>query len=577
MQTIGPILYSSAIVARQCHHGGCKRFMFFTKVIFAFAAFMVANAASAQQVAKSIIATNGVRIGFYEYKPANYNSNSTVKYPLIIFLHGIGESGNGTTELWKVKRFAIPAYIDKGHDMTFTWNGKTETFLVLSPQCAVTTRWYYSNYYVDEMIRYAKQNLRVDPDRIILTGLSMGGGGTWAYATDNAANAAQLAAVAPVSAPCYDTTMTYHPRMANGSLIAKSNLPVWSFHAVDDANTSTPVQCAHDAVDSINKYNPKVKPLKTIYQRGGHFIWDQAYNTGSTHQSPNLFEWFLAQNRSLPPNSLPVTNAGADTAILAKDGIATLDGRKSSDSDGKIVKSTWRKIAGGNGGEIVSAGALLTTVKGLQAVGTYTYELQTADDRVGWTADTVSISVVNELPAVQYLSFDANVEKGNLVNLNWSTSRERSTKAFEVERSANRVDFSKIGSINSAGNSEQVMEYSFRDQNPLPDSNHYRLKHVYTNDQFAYSNVISVHIPVIENVEVTPNPATVVIRVRSMSSEPMSSVQLLETNGRLMKQTTFNSQGMHDMTIDVRNVPRGLYFLRVICRNIIAVKRVVLR
>src|ERR1700754_482709 len=90
--------------------------------------------APAQQIARSLTASNGQFIGFYEYKPTDYSANPTTKYPLIIFMHGIGERGNGTTQLSRVAGNAIPKYINAGHKMRFFWNGKWETFLVLSPQ-----------------------------------------------------------------------------------------------------------------------------------------------------------------------------------------------------------------------------------------------------------------------------------------------------------------------------------------------------------------------------------------------------------------------------------------------------------
>src|SRR5882724_389547 len=102
------------------------------------AGILLSVLASAQQVAKGLTAANGVFIGFEQYTPANYASNPNTKYPLIIFLHGIGERGNGTTELANVNANGIPKYISQGNTMTFTWNGKTETFLVLSPQLSAS-------------------------------------------------------------------------------------------------------------------------------------------------------------------------------------------------------------------------------------------------------------------------------------------------------------------------------------------------------------------------------------------------------------------------------------------------------
>src|SRR5829696_9093209 len=118
---------------------------------------------SAQQVPRSLTAPNGQFIGFYEFKPPNYSTNPTAKFPLIIFLHGIGERGDGSSSLSAVLNVGIPRNIHYGlTDMTFNYNGTQQSFLVLSPQLSYN----YGNwqpFYIDAMINYAKQNLRVDP------------------------------------------------------------------------------------------------------------------------------------------------------------------------------------------------------------------------------------------------------------------------------------------------------------------------------------------------------------------------------------------------------------------------------
>src|SRR5260221_12682476 len=113
------------------------------------AALLITVLASAQQAAKGLTASNGVFIGFEEYKPTDYAANPNTKYPLIIFLHGIGERGNGTTELANINANGIPKYISQGNPMRFQWNGKSETFLVLSPQLSASYGWW-QNFYVDE-------------------------------------------------------------------------------------------------------------------------------------------------------------------------------------------------------------------------------------------------------------------------------------------------------------------------------------------------------------------------------------------------------------------------------------------
>jgi pimeloyl-ACP methyl ester carboxylesterase len=543
--------------------------------LLAFINFVFVIDASSQQIAKSLTAANGVNIGFYEYKPEDYNDVLTVKYPLIIFLHGIGERGNGTTDLWKVKRLAIPHYIDQGHDMRFTWNGKTETFLVLSPQCHTSTRWYYANYYVEEMIKYAKSNLRVDPDRIIVTGLSMGGGGTWKYASQSIPVASSLAAIAPVSAPCFDSLSNYEPTMTSGNIIAGSQVPVWTFHAVDDANIFTPIQCFYDAVDSIYKYNPVVKPIETVYSNGGHFIWDRAYSTDYTYQSPNIYEWFLAQNASLPANSIPVAHAGADSTVLLANGTARLNGSNSADQDGSLVKSRWKKISGPNSGTIVNPSALNTTVTGLSIAGTYTYELQTVDDRVGWSYDTVSITVSSVALPVQWQYFNASVEGYSKVVLQWATASEISSEKFEVQRSSNGIAYETIAAIAAAGNTSTEKRYSFSDLSPLRGDSYYRLRQIDRSGDHSFSKVVKVLITETSEISIAPNPAKDFIELRSNRS-PIFAVQLLEMSGRILQQQSFNQSVANTIRFNVSAISRGMYLFRIVAANGATIKKIVI-
>lgn len=338
---------------------------------------------SAQQVPKGLTASNGVFIGFYEYKPTDYAVQTNTSYPLIIFLHGIGERGNGTTDLPSVLANAIPRYINSGHPMRFFWNGKWETFLVLSPQLS-TSYGDWQNFYVDAMLQYAKQNLRIDTNRIILTGLSLGGGGTWRYASSSLANAKKFAAIAPVCGTC---------SMVNACSIAQAALPVSAFHAQNDGTVG--VGCTTNAIQSINNCSPAVKPLQTIYADGGHAIWDRAYDTVYNWQQPNIYEWMLGQNKSLPVNTLPRADAGNAVTISTNPGSTVLNGSRSTDADGNIVRYVWRKISGPDNVQIqspVSADGK-TNVTGLTSTGIYGFELKVVDNRAAIALDTVLVTV----------------------------------------------------------------------------------------------------------------------------------------------------------------------------------------
>jgi predicted esterase len=374
-----------------------------------------------QQVAKSLTASNGVFIGFYEFKPTDYTP--TKKYPLIVFMHGIGERGNGTSELSRVKAQGIPKYISYGHKMTFTWNGKTETFLVLSPQLS-SSYGSWPSFYAEEMIKYAKTNLSIDTNRIFVTGLSLGGGGTWKYAITSLNNSKAIAGLAPVCGT---------QQSGDFCNIAKANLPVWAFHSENDATVS--VMATKNQINAVNNCNPAVKPLMSIWPTGGHTMWDRAYDTVYKWQSPNIFEWFLAQNKSLPVNRLPIANAGNNQATAINTTI-TLSAENSIDYDGKLVRYIWRQVSGPVSTNILNdtSSVATTQVTGFSTTGIYTYELKVVDDRAAIATATVNVTVginsapyVNAGPDVTYSTNDnidligtASDKDGSIVSQSWS-------------------------------------------------------------------------------------------------------------------------------------------------------------
>jgi predicted esterase/uncharacterized protein (DUF2141 family) len=340
-----------------------------------------------QQVPKGLTAANGQFVGFYEFTPYNYNS-SNAKYPLIIFLHGVGERGNGTSELYKVAWNAIPKYCANGATMTFTYNGQEQSFMVLSPQLS-SSYGQWENFYVEEMIKYAKNNLRVDPARIYLCGLSLGGGGVWKFASASTANALGLAAIAPVCATNDGNTYCN---------IAQSNLPVWAFHAEDDGVVG--VGNTRYVLGQINACSPGVVPRATYYTNGGHGIWDRAFDLGHTFQNPeNVYEWFLSKTRGTPAppppppaNKPPVAYAGQDITITLPTANVVLNGSGSADSDGTITSYSWSKISGPAKHTVINATSVTTDVTNLEE-GSYTFRLTVTDNNGATASDDIVITV----------------------------------------------------------------------------------------------------------------------------------------------------------------------------------------
>lgn len=398
-------------------------------LLFSFLSFT----GSAQLVAKGLTASNGTFIGFYQYTPYDYNPNQNPKYPVIIFLHGIGERGNGTTDLPNVLNNGTPRNIKEGHTMRFFWNGKWETFLVLIPQLSNNYGWW-QNFYVDEMIKYAKANLNVDPDRITLTGLSLGGGGTWGWSSASLANAQTLNCIGICCGTCPNTGL--FPNLVN------ANLPIWAFHASNDGMVGA--GCTTGAISALNNLNPAVKPYMTIWPDGDHFIWGRVYDTEYNWQNPNIYEWFLGQNRTLPVNKRPNANAGAPQTITTGLGTVTLDASGSTDEDGTIVRYIWTKLSGPNYGSITTSVSTngKTTVTGLISAGTYEYQVKVVDNRAEWTFATVKITVnpgagPNQAPT-------ANAGADITINQPATTATLNGTASFDPEGKMASYSWTKV-------------------------------------------------------------------------------------------------------------------------------------
>ncbi|MBN1349724.1 prolyl oligopeptidase family serine peptidase [candidate division KSB1 bacterium] len=199
-----------------------------------------------------------VNIEYLLYLPDDYETTGE-KFPLMLFLHGAGERGD---QLEKVKLQGPPKLIDEG---------KKFPCIVLSPQCPANQWW--SVEVLDVLLQEACKTYRVDKDRIYVTGLSMGGFGTWALAS---AFPQRFAAIAPI---CGGGNPLLAPRL--------KALPIWVFHGAKDQ--VVPLKQSQDMVDALEKAGGQVK--FTIYPDAGHDSWTETY------ANPEFYDWLLSHIR----------------------------------------------------------------------------------------------------------------------------------------------------------------------------------------------------------------------------------------------------------------------------------------
>ncbi|HWA17125.1 MAG TPA: dienelactone hydrolase family protein, partial [Gemmatimonadales bacterium] len=209
-------------------------------------------------------------IGYYAYLPEEHFYQAGEKFPLLVFLHGSGEKGNGTTELSKVLIHGPPKLVK---------NGRGFPFIIVSPQLPASQGGWPVGL-VDELIARAKAAYRVDTTRIYVTGLSMGGYGTWAYATSRPN---VVAAVVPIAGAG-----------STGQACNMKNVPVWAFHG--DADNTVDESGSINMVNAINACTPApaVAARVTIYPGVGHDSWTRTYDGAAGH---DIYDWLLQYHK----------------------------------------------------------------------------------------------------------------------------------------------------------------------------------------------------------------------------------------------------------------------------------------
>lgn len=226
--------------------------------------------------------------GYYEYLPPGYGTGA--RFPLVVFLHGSGESGDGSpAQLPAVLRHGPPRLIERGTAFPA---------IVISPQTANDWSISITTPFVDHVLR----RYDVDPDRVYITGLSLGGYGTWEYARHRRD---LVAAIAPICGPERGT--------GYGVL---DGLPIWAFHRMHEE--IVPVEDSENVLGQVTGVRPRSvegqtgyfdgalwswrageaapgateNPAFTVYPGGDHDAWTAAYDNGA------LWDWLFSHRRT---------------------------------------------------------------------------------------------------------------------------------------------------------------------------------------------------------------------------------------------------------------------------------------
>ena len=259
--------------------------------------------------------------GFYIYIPAGYEQISG-NYPLLVFLHGVGERGNSSKDAggritrliswllprwysrapatrgklvkrvfsvrnWPIFRSALDLVLIHGPPHLIHNGRWTQTYpmIVVSPQCHDE---YWQPKKIDEFIRYIMKNYLINQSRVYLTGLSMGGNGVYRYLSEMGSRSLVAAAVAI----CGE---------GNTAEARKAKVPIWVF--LGEFDEDVPLQTA---VEMMEDFSNVPEARLTVYPNLGHGGWSETYDLSgmgreSVKHDPydvSIYDWLLTYSLS---------------------------------------------------------------------------------------------------------------------------------------------------------------------------------------------------------------------------------------------------------------------------------------
>ena len=193
--------------------------------------------------------------------PAGYHQ-TTYQWPMIVFLHGVSSRGQ---DLDLLKRYGPPLLAEEQPDFPF---------VVLAPQCPDGEYWTTNVDTLTALLDDVLKRYRIYQDRVYLTGMSMGGNGTWELACQHPE---YFAAIAPLAAS---------PKLPNVWHKGFTTMPIWAFHGENDP--ICPLKDDEAMIDALRTLG--AAPRFTVLPGKGHYISD-------VYKEHNLYDWFLTNTR----------------------------------------------------------------------------------------------------------------------------------------------------------------------------------------------------------------------------------------------------------------------------------------
>ncbi|MEI6138845.1 MAG: dienelactone hydrolase family protein [Mariniphaga sp.] len=207
---------------------------------------------------------------YLAYLPNGYDKSDTKVWPLIIYLHGSSCKGNN---LERLKKYGPPFYLDRGMDVDA---------IVISPQCPSNKNWtagtWFESFYQELKVKY-----NIDPSRVYLTGMSLGGFGTWDLASRYPE---YFAAIMPLCGGG-------QTRMVE----TIKDIPTWVFHGEVDRKVN--LRRSQEMVGALQDLGSR--PKFSVLKGQGHGIQ-------KVYSDQNIYKWLLSQHKQAYERFLEITS-----------------------------------------------------------------------------------------------------------------------------------------------------------------------------------------------------------------------------------------------------------------------------
>jgi len=313
--------------------------------------------------------------------------------------------------------------------------------------------------------------------------------------------------------------------------------------------------------------NSKISPYVAKFNaENGDGVWAKIFNTGNTSYG---YQVAVNKNKEIFAAGFARDGINIDGQLVATQGIDgyifKMDSDNGTVTDRKFVVTAGTDYVCGlvvnnttvyANGMASGTGSANTTVTNFAGTGADFYYRGGSWDVyiMKWGSTSLPVSLIEFK--------GSRTSMGNL--LSWETLSETNNEYFEVERSADGINFSPIKRLAGSGTSTIKINYNYLDTNPLNGINYYRLKQVDINGTFSYSKetVAIDNLLQMEGLKLYPNPGSGIANVQLPSFSADTEINVYSQTGKLVESYT-NVSG-NNQAIDISKQPIGVYYIQVI-------------